>query len=96
MTGTNGQVRALVERIMRLREEATAIKADIREVYAEAKANGYDKTVLGKVVQYVEKRANAPDDVAEADAIFDLYLTAYDSAAAYGTPVATHVHEVDA
>lgn len=75
-----GQIKAFVERIMRLREEAKDIKRDIREIYAEAKGNGFDKTVLGKLVSYVEKRAEGSADLAEAEALFDLYLTAYDSA----------------
>ncbi len=85
MSDGNGHLRAFVERIMRLREDATAIKGDIREVYAEAKANGFDKTVLGKVVQYVEKRSSAPDAVAEGEELFALYLSAYDGA--------SHTHE---
>lgn len=94
MTNSNGQLRALVERIIRLREEASNIKGDIREVYAEAKSNGYDKTILGKVVQYIEKRDNAPAEVAEADAVFELYLSAYDGASpSSGTALASHTHE---
>lgn len=84
------QLRAFVERIMRLREEVKAINADIREVYAEAKGDGFDKTALGQLVAYVEKRAADPDKVAERSAIFDLYLSAYDGV---GTAVATHTHE---
>jgi uncharacterized protein (UPF0335 family) len=84
-------IKAFVERILRLREEAKAINGDIREVYAEAKGNGFDKTVLGKLVSYVEKRATGAADLQEAEALFDLYLSAYDGAT--GTPVATHTHE---
>ena len=82
------QIRAFVERILRMKEEAKAINDDIREIYAEAKGNGFDKTVLGKLVNYVEKRTKDSAAVAEADAIFDLYLEAYD-----GTPSRTHAHE---
>lgn len=83
------QIRSFVERIMRLREEVKAINGDIREVYAEAKGNGFDKTVLGKVVNYIEKRATSAGELAEGEALFDLYLAAFDGA----TPVATHTHE---
>ena len=90
MNAAPDQLRAFVERIIRLREEAAAIKADIREIYAEAKANGFDKTALGQLVSYVEKRAANPDKVAERSALFDLYLDAYDA----GTGIAlTHTHE---
>ena len=81
------QIKAFVERIMRLREESRAIAGDIREVYAEAKGNGIDKTVLGKLVLYVEKRATDGAAMQEQDALFDLYLSAFDGAASH-----THVH----
>lgn len=84
------QIRAFVERILRMKEEAKAIYDDIREIYSEAKGNGFDKTVLGKVVNYVEKRAKDSNAVAEADTLFDLYLEAFD-----GTPSRTHAHEAE-
>lgn len=87
------QIKAFVERIMRLREEAKAINGDIREVYAEAKGNGFDKTVLGKVVNYIEKRATSAGELAEGEALFDLYLAAFDGATRVGTGIATHTHE---
>lgn len=86
------QIRAFVERILRMREEARAINADIREIYAEAKGNGLDKTVLGKVVLYVEKRTSKAAELLESEAVFDLYLSAFDGAT--GTRVAlAHTHE---
>lgn len=88
------QIRAFVERILRMKEEAKAIKDDIREIYAEAKGNGYDKTVLGKLVNYVEKRSTDANALIEGESLFDLYLSAYDSAIGrVGTRVATHTHE---
>lgn len=84
------QIRAFVDRILRLKGEAKDINRDIREVYGEAKGNGFDKTVLGKLVSYVEKRENGATDLQEAEALFDLYLSAYDGV---GTSVATHTHE---
>lgn len=74
------QIKAFVGRILRLKGEAKDLNRDIREVYAEAKGNGFDKTVLGKLVSYVEKRANGANDLLEAEALFDLYLSAYDGA----------------
>lgn len=88
------QIRAFVDRILRLKEEAASIKGDIREVYAEAKANGFDKTVLGKVVGYVEKRAAGAADLAEAEALFDLYLSAYDGASVSHTHAYTREREI--
>jgi uncharacterized protein (UPF0335 family) len=86
------QIKAFVDRIMRLREEERAIKGDVREVYAEAKANGFDKTILGKIVNYIEKRETSAGALQESEALFDLYLTAYDAA---GTVRATHTHEAE-
>ena len=81
------QLRSIIDRILRLKEEQDALGADIREIYAEAKSNGYDKTALGNVVAHVRKRTKkGAAEVAEADAIFDLYLSAYD-----GAPSRAHV-----
>jgi uncharacterized protein (UPF0335 family) len=68
-----GQLKAIVERIERLEEEKKSIAGDIKEVYAEAKANGFDTKVLRKVIALRKK------DVAEREeeeAILDLYLQA--------------------
>ena len=46
------------------------IGADIREVFAEAKANGFDAKVLRQVIK---ERAMDPDDRAERDTVLDLY-----------------------
>jgi len=89
------QIRAFVDRIIRLKEEVKAINADIREIYAEAKGNGFDKTVLGKLVNYVEKRQSDATAVMESDALFELYLGAYDGMTSdyYSEPSRTHAHE---
>jgi uncharacterized protein (UPF0335 family) len=68
-----GQLRALVERIESLEEERKAVADQIREVYAEAKANGFDAKTLRKVVALRKK------DMAERqeeEAMLDLYLQA--------------------
>ena len=44
------QLKSIIERIERLEEEKQAIAGDIRDVFAEAKANGYDVKTLRKVV----------------------------------------------
>lgn len=86
------QIRAFVERILRMKEEARAINDDIREIYAEAKVNGFDKTVLGQIVNYIEKRDKDPDTLAYRSTLFDLYLGAIDGT---GTVSATHAHEAN-
>ena len=67
------QLLSIVERVERLEEEKKGIADDIKEVYAEAKANGYDTKVLRKVVS-IRKQDAAERE--EQDAILDLYLTA--------------------
>ncbi|HET7717315.1 MAG TPA: DUF2312 domain-containing protein [Bauldia sp.] len=67
------QLRSIVERIERLEEEKQAIADDIKEVYAEAKANGYDTKTLRAVVR-IRKQDSAERQ--EQEALLDLYLAA--------------------
>ena len=52
------QLRSIVERIERLEEEKKAIADDIKDVYGEAKANGYDTKALRKIVALRKQDAN--------------------------------------
>lgn len=95
---SNEQFRSFIDRILRLKSEQDTIAADIREVYAEAKGTGFDKTAMGQLVTYLRKREKNPEQVAEQSAIFDLYLSSYEAPHARareeqpsGTP--TEVHE---
>ena len=45
------QLRLLIERIERLEEEKAALAEDIREVYSEAKGNGYDVKVMRQIIR---------------------------------------------
>lgn len=67
------QLRAFVERIERLEEEKKVISDDIKDVYAEAKGNGYDAAILRKVVSLRKKQ---PHEREEEEAVLDLYLQA--------------------
>ena len=53
----HGQLKSIVERIERLEEEKKTIAGDIKEVYAEAKANGFDTKILRKVISLRKKEA---------------------------------------
>ncbi|MBG1231486.1 DUF2312 domain-containing protein [Aestuariivirga litoralis] len=68
-----GQLKTIVERIERLEEEKKAIAADIKEVYAEAKGNGYDIKILRKVISLRKKE---PEERMEEEALLDVYLAA--------------------
>lgn len=67
------QLAAFVDRIERLEEELRGINEDKKEVYAEAKGNGFDVKVLKKVIAI--RRIDASER-AEQEAILDLYLQA--------------------
>ena len=71
------QLKTVVERIERLEEEKKAIADDIRDVYAEAKGNGYDVKALRAIVRYRKEDAQ---DRAEREAIFETYLNALGAA----------------
>ena len=68
-----GQLKSLVERIERLEEEKKVIAGDIKEIYAEAKANGFDTKVLRKVIAIRKKDRHERE---EEEAMLDLYLNA--------------------
>jgi uncharacterized protein (UPF0335 family) len=70
---TAQQLTSIIERIERLEEDKKAIAEDIKEVYAEAKANGFDVKVLRKVVSI--RRQDAAERI-EQETLIDLYLTA--------------------
>jgi uncharacterized protein (UPF0335 family) len=67
------QLRAFIERVERLEEEKKTISDDIRDVYAEAKGNGYDVKALRTVVRL---RKQDKDERMEQQAILDTYLHA--------------------
>lgn len=73
------QLRAFVERIERMEEEKKAISDDIREIYAEAKGNGFDTKVLRMIIK-IRKQDAA--ERAEQEALLKLYLVALGMAAA--------------
>ncbi|MEM5474523.1 DUF2312 domain-containing protein [Hoeflea sp. AS60] len=67
------QLRSIVERIERLEEEKKTIADDIKDVYGEAKSNGYDTKVLRKIIAIRKQDQN---DRLEQEAILDTYLHA--------------------
>lgn len=72
-SAAQGRLRTVVERLERLEEDKQAVLADMKEVFAEAKGEGYDVKVLRKVLQ---RRRMDPAKRQEEDAILDLYMTA--------------------
>ena len=70
---TDDRLRLLIERIERLEEEKKGITDDIRDVYAEAKAVGYDPKIMRQVVRLRKMDAN---DRSEQEMILDTYKAA--------------------
>lgn len=70
---TDDRLRLLIERIERLEEEKKGISDDIRDVYAEAKAVGYDAKIMRQVVRL---RKMKPDVRAEMETILEVYKSA--------------------
>ena len=68
-----GQLRSIVERIEQLEEEKRGIADQIKEVYAEAKGNGFDTKAIRKIVALRRKDAQQRE---EEETILDLYMTA--------------------
>ena len=67
------QLRAFIERIERMEEEKAAIAADIKEIYAEAKGNGFDTKTLRKIVNI---RKIDVSERAESEALLETYMRA--------------------
>ena len=70
---TAQQLKAFLERIERLEEEKKNIADDIKDVYAEAKGNGFDTKVLRKIISIRKQDVN---ERKEQDEILSLYLQA--------------------
>lgn len=68
-----GQLRSFIERIERLEEEKKGISDDIRDVFAEAKGNGFDTKVMRQVIRLRKQDTNERQ---EQEAILDLYMHA--------------------
>ena len=66
-------VDAFIERIERLEEEKKALASDIKDVYGEAKANGFDVKIMRKIVSI---RKQDRDSRLEEETVLDLYLAA--------------------
>ena len=67
------RLRSFIERIERLEEEKTALMADIKEVYSEAKGTGFDVKTMRKVISL---RKMEESDRQEAEFLLDTYLSA--------------------
>ena len=67
------QLKAIIERIERLEEEKKATSDDIRDVYAEAKGNGFDVKALRAIIRM---RKMDTDERKEQEAVLETYMHA--------------------
>lgn len=67
------QLATIVERLERLAEDAAAVRADMKEVFAEAKGNGFDVKIIRKILR---RRATDAAKLQEEEALIDLYSAA--------------------
>ena len=72
-SAAGGKLKSLVERIERLEEDKAAVASDLKEVYAEAKGEGFDTKILRKVVR-LRKQDTAKRQ--EEETLIDLYVAA--------------------
>lgn len=72
-TTAQGKLKSIVERIERLEEDKAAVANDLKEVYAEAKGEGFDTKILRKVIR-LRKQETAKRQ--EEEALIDLYISA--------------------
>ena len=70
---TDDRLRLLIERIERLNEEKAGIADDIKDVFMEAKAVGYDPKIMREIIKL---RAMKPDDRNERDMLIETYRNA--------------------
>lgn len=75
-----GQLKSIVERIERLQEQQKELGADVKEIFAEAKGNGFCTKTLRKIIALRKLDANERE---EAEAMLDLYLQAMESQTAF-------------
>ncbi len=70
---TQAQLKSIVERVERLEEERKALGADIKDIFSEAKATGFDVKALRRIISLRKKDKN---ERLEEEAILQLYMSA--------------------
>lgn len=72
-TTTGAELRSFIERYERLASEKSEIADQQKTLLAEAKGRGYDTAALREIIK---RRAMSPDDLAERDAVLEMYQAA--------------------
>jgi uncharacterized protein (UPF0335 family) len=66
------RLKSIISRVERLEEEMAALRADIKEVYSEAKSTGFDVKILRQIIRL---RKMDPNDRAEQEILLDTYIS---------------------
>jgi len=66
------QLKSIVERVERLNEEKAGLQSDIKDIFTEARGNGFDVKALRHIIRI---RAEDPNERAEREAILETYMT---------------------
>lgn len=66
-------LKSFIERIERLEEEKAAIASDIKEVYSEAKGNGFDTKIMKEIIK---QRKKSREERQEEEELLDVYKRA--------------------
>jgi uncharacterized protein (UPF0335 family) len=72
-TFAKGQLKAIIERIEKCEEEKKAISDDIKDIYGEAKGNGFDVKALRTIIRMRKQDAS---ERSEQETILELYMSA--------------------
>jgi uncharacterized protein (UPF0335 family) len=67
------RIRSIIERVERLEEEKAVIASDIKDVFTEAKSDGFDVKALRTIIRM---RKQDPNDRAEQEAVLEIYMQA--------------------
>lgn len=70
---TGDELKQFIERVERLEEEKKEIADQVKEVFAEIKGRGFDVKAIRAIIR---QRAQDPDDIAEHEAVLEMYKTA--------------------
>lgn len=70
---TGAELRQFIERVERLEEEKKEVSEQIKEVFAEIKGRGFDVKAIRQILR---ERKQDPNDIAEQEAIIDMYKSA--------------------
>ena len=84
-SAAQGRLRTVIERLERLEEDKAAVMADMKEVFAEAKGEGFEVKVLKEIIRL---RKQDKDERDEHETPLDVYILAMDTAASAPAPVA--------